>query len=34
MGSIVMDTTAIDLFQVETDNDAYISAANAFFAFY
>ena len=34
MGSNVLDATAIDLFQAETDNDACISAVNSFFAFY
>jgi hypothetical protein len=29
-----MEATAIDLFQAETDNDAYISAVNAFCAIY
>jgi hypothetical protein len=28
-----MDTTAIDLFQAETDNNAHISAVNEFFVF-
>ena len=34
MGSIVMDTTAIDMFQAEIHNDAHISAVDEFFAFY
>jgi len=31
--SIVMDATAIELFQAETDNDAYISDVNEFLLF-
>jgi hypothetical protein len=34
VGSIVMDTRAIGLFQAETDNDAYISSVKEFFLFF